>query len=196
MITFTAFSSFISSKFQTLYFPYKLSYYAWATCAQTTVPFRITLAAIISSNRNPRSLSKFYYTFLSPKCFPGRHVTQLCNLDFLKTDFEISRTTSGLTSEANCKFTTFFGVANPLILWAPPQMFIEAEKTRSDFAISPTHFGVTTSNTQNKPTSNKLTNTCRIFSRTSCITYGYFSHLKLPCVEVWRVTRKPVLTLE
>ena len=32
LITFTAFSSFISSKFQTLYFPYKLSYYAWATC--------------------------------------------------------------------------------------------------------------------------------------------------------------------
>ena len=181
MITFTAFTSFVSSKFQTPYFPYKLSYYAWATCAQTTVPFRITLAAIISSNRNLLTL-KLYYTFLSPKCFPGRHVTQLCNLDFLKTDFEISRTTSGLTSEANCKFPTFFGVANPFILWAPPQIFIEAEKTRSNLAISPTHFGVTTSNTQNKPTSNKLP--CRIFPRTSCITYGYFSHLKLPCVEV------------
>ena len=30
--TFIAFTSFISSKFQTLFFPYKLSYYAWATC--------------------------------------------------------------------------------------------------------------------------------------------------------------------
>ena len=29
---FIAFTSFISSKFQTLFFPYKLSYYAWATC--------------------------------------------------------------------------------------------------------------------------------------------------------------------
>ena len=39
LITFIAFTSFISSKFQTLFFPYKLSYYAtgwpyyaWATC--------------------------------------------------------------------------------------------------------------------------------------------------------------------
>ena len=32
LITFMAFSPFILSKFQTLYFPYKLSYYAWATC--------------------------------------------------------------------------------------------------------------------------------------------------------------------
>ena len=32
LITFVAFTSFISSKFQTLFFPYKLSYYAWATC--------------------------------------------------------------------------------------------------------------------------------------------------------------------
>ena len=33
--TFIAFTSFISSKFQTLFFPYKLSYYAWATCEYT-----------------------------------------------------------------------------------------------------------------------------------------------------------------
>ena len=39
LITFIAFTSFISSKFETLFFPYKLSYdattgsyYAWATC--------------------------------------------------------------------------------------------------------------------------------------------------------------------
>ena len=40
LITFIAFTSFISSKFQTLFLPYKLSYYAqgylwyyaWATC--------------------------------------------------------------------------------------------------------------------------------------------------------------------
>ena len=32
LITFIAFTSFISSKFQTLFFPYKLSYYAGATC--------------------------------------------------------------------------------------------------------------------------------------------------------------------
>ena len=42
LITFIAFTSFISSKFQSLFFPYKLSYYAqghlwhyaWATCAK------------------------------------------------------------------------------------------------------------------------------------------------------------------
>ena len=34
LITFIAFSSFILSKFQTLYFPYKLSFYAWATCGR------------------------------------------------------------------------------------------------------------------------------------------------------------------
>ena len=34
--TFIAFTSFISSKFQTLFFPYKLSYYAWATCGWTS----------------------------------------------------------------------------------------------------------------------------------------------------------------
>ena len=32
LITFITFTSFISPKFQTLYFPYKLSYYAWANC--------------------------------------------------------------------------------------------------------------------------------------------------------------------
>ena len=31
-IPIMAFTSFISSKFQTLFLPYKLSYYAWATC--------------------------------------------------------------------------------------------------------------------------------------------------------------------
>ena len=35
LITFIAFTSFISSKFQTLFFPYKLSYYIWATCGLT-----------------------------------------------------------------------------------------------------------------------------------------------------------------
>ena len=73
---------------------------------------------------------------------------KLCNLDFLKTDFEITRTTSGAASETNCKLTTFFNVANPLILCAPPQIFIEAERTRSDLAIYPTHYSVTMSNTQ------------------------------------------------
>ena len=33
LITFITFTSFISSKFQTLFFPFKNSYYAWATCA-------------------------------------------------------------------------------------------------------------------------------------------------------------------
>ena len=32
LINFIAFTSFNSSKFQTLFFPHKLSYYAWATC--------------------------------------------------------------------------------------------------------------------------------------------------------------------
>ena len=35
LIYFIAFSSFISSKFQTLYFPYRLAYYTWATCVIT-----------------------------------------------------------------------------------------------------------------------------------------------------------------
>ena len=49
--------------------------------------------------------------------------------------------------------------------------------TRIDLAISPTHSGVNTSNTQNKPKSNRLG--CRIFNRTSCITYGYFFRFQI-----------------
>ena len=87
---------------------------------------------------------------------------KLYNLDLLKTDFELSRTTSGLTLEANCKFTTYCSVANPLILCVPPQIFIVAERTRGDLVISltkrefaPTHSGVNTS----KPrTSREVTN--------------------------------------
>ena len=100
----------------------------------------------------------------------------------------------------------FFSAANPVILCAPPQISVVAGRTRSDLSISPTRSGVTTSNTQNKPESNKLA--CRVFSRSSCVPFGYFSHLKLPCVAVaqlpnpsilkshliWRVTRKPVQT--
>ena len=36
-------------------------------------------------------------------------------------------------------------------------VFIVAERTRSDLAISPTHSGITTSNTQNKPITNLRT---------------------------------------
>ena len=36
LITFIAVSSFILSKFRTFYFPYKFSYYAWATCRRTS----------------------------------------------------------------------------------------------------------------------------------------------------------------
>ena len=36
LITFIAFTSFISPKFQTLFFPDKVSYYAWATCSLPT----------------------------------------------------------------------------------------------------------------------------------------------------------------
>ena len=79
-------------------------------------------------------------------------------------DLEISRITSGLTSETKCKFTT--------LLCAPPQIFVVAERNRIDLAISPTYSGVTASNIQNKPKSNRLG--CRIFNRTSCLTYGYF----------------------
>ena len=117
----------------------------------------------------------------------------MCNLDLLKPDFEISRTTSGLTSEANCKFTIYFSVANPLVLCAPPQLLIVTERTRSDVAISPTRSGVTTSNTQNKPESNKLA--CRVFSRSSCVPFGYFSHLKLPCVAVAQFANPSVKSL-
>ena len=79
--------------------------------------FRITLAAIISSNHS--------YRYLSPTFFPWRHVTCV-----ILTFLNISRT----TSEANCKFTTFFSIANPLILCAPPQIFIVPERSRSDLA--------------------------------------------------------------
>ena len=37
LITFIAFTSFISCTFQTLFLPHKLSYYAWATCEKTSV---------------------------------------------------------------------------------------------------------------------------------------------------------------
>ena len=77
--------------------------------------------------------------------------------------------------------------------WWYCQIFILAERTRNDLPISPTHSGVTTSNTQNKPTSIKLG--YRIFSLTSCITYDYFSHLKLPCVEVAQSANPPIESL-
>ena len=102
----------------------------------------------------------------------------LCNLDLFKTDFEIS----GLTSEANCKFTTFLRAANPLILWAPPEIFIVAGRTRSDLAISPAHSGVTTS----KPkTSRKVTNLFANLTRSWCITCGYF-HISNYLASQWR----------
>ena len=44
LITFIAFTSFISSKFQTLFFSYKLSYYAWATCG---FPCKKTATSVI-----------------------------------------------------------------------------------------------------------------------------------------------------
>ena len=97
------------------------------------------LAAIISSNRNLFTLK--LYRHFCPKFFSMK-ACNLCNLDF-KTDFEISRATSGLTLEANCKFATFFSVANPSILCAPPQ--VVAERTRTDLAMSQTRSGVTTS---------------------------------------------------
>ena len=70
-----------------------------------------------------------------------------------RADLGLSRTTSALTLVTNCKFTTFLSVTNPLILPAPPEIFIVAERTRSDLEISWTHSGVTTSNTRNKPKS-------------------------------------------
>ena len=102
--------------------------------------FRITLAAIISSNRNLFTLK--LYRHFCPKIFSMK-ACNLCSLDLLKTDFEKCRATSGLTLEANCKFATFLNVANPLILCTPPQ--VVAERTRSDLAISQTRSGVTTS---------------------------------------------------
>ena len=73
LITFIAFTSFISCKFQTLFFPYKLSYcattgpyYAWATCHRmTALCFLHPMAYVISYHaqflqmltRNRRELS-------------------------------------------------------------------------------------------------------------------------------------------
>ena len=53
-----------------------------------------------------------------------------------RADLGLSRTTSALTLVTNCKFTTFLSVTNPLILPAPPEIFIVAERTRSDLEIS------------------------------------------------------------
>ena len=64
----------------------------------------INLAAIISSNHSIVIHISVPQIFSMTAC-------NLCNLDFLKslkTDFEVSRTTSGLTWEANCKFMTFY----------------------------------------------------------------------------------------
>ena len=55
-IAFFAFSSFILSKFQTLYFPYKLSYYAWATC-ELTIHKLASLAEGFS--KHPHTLTIF-----------------------------------------------------------------------------------------------------------------------------------------
>ena len=61
LITFIAFTSFISSKFQTLFFPYKLSYYAttgpyyaWATCGITF--YRLTNEITDGINQSDKSL--------------------------------------------------------------------------------------------------------------------------------------------
>ena len=121
---------------------------------QTTLPFSQSssfesLLPQLSPVIEISSHSNLIHIFV-PQIFSMK-ACNLCNLDLLKTDFEMSV----LTSEANCKFTTFFSVANPLILCAPPQIFNVAERTRSDLAISPTHSGVTTS----KPkTSRQVTN--------------------------------------
>ena len=58
LITFIAFTSFISSKFQTLFFPYKLSYYAWATCGKSSsfLVLYIFSAAVDSEARKSDSL--------------------------------------------------------------------------------------------------------------------------------------------
>ena len=111
---------------------------------QTTLPFPQSssfesLLPQLSPVIEISSLSNFIHIFV-PKIFSLK-ACNLCNLDLLKTDFEISR----LTSEVTRKFTTFFSVANPLILWALPQMFVVAERTRSDLETSPTYSGVTTS---------------------------------------------------
>ena len=78
-----------------------------------------------------------------PKLFSTKECN-LCNLDFLKVISNNFRP----HFESKLQVYTFFSVANPLILCAPPQIFIVAERTRSDLAISPIHSGVTMSNTQ------------------------------------------------
>ena len=88
--------------------------------------FRITLAAIISSNRNLFTL-KLYKKFLWPIFFSMK-ACKLCNL-------LISRYPA-LYFGNKLQVTTFFSVANPLILCALPQIFIVAERTRSDLTIS------------------------------------------------------------
>ena len=61
LITFIAFALFISSKFQTLFFAHKLSYYAWATCGFFAKnPQRITLTcfnapAVLAASKQPIS---------------------------------------------------------------------------------------------------------------------------------------------
>ena len=59
---------------------------------QTTAPLSLSnhSAAIISSCRNPFTLK--LYTHFCPQNFP--QVSDLCNLDFLKTDFVMSLTVS------------------------------------------------------------------------------------------------------
>ena len=44
-------TSFISSKFQTRFFPYKLSYYAWATCVATLKQWTLLVAILLFVNR-------------------------------------------------------------------------------------------------------------------------------------------------
>ena len=146
---------------------------------QTTLPFPQSssfesLLPQLSPVIEISSLSNFIHIFV-PQIFSMK-ACNLYNLDLLKTDFEIS----GLTSEVTCKFTTFFSVANPLILCAPPQMFVVAERTRSDLETSPTYSGFTTLKLKTSRQVKKLA--CRIFP--SCIIFGYFSHLKLPCLAV------------
>ena len=85
-----------------------------------------------------------------------------------KSDLAVSPTHSGVTTSNTQNNPTSNKLFPYLvyILWLfftseitsrrSGAVFIVAERTKSDLAVSPTHSGVTTSNTQNNPTSNKL----------------------------------------
>ena len=92
----------------------------------------------------------------------------LCNLDFLKTDFEISRATSASLRKQTTSFRRHSSASQILCYFA---LLVK-------YLLKPKELEVISQYLQLIPVSlRQIPKTSRILSHTSCITYGYFFSL-------------------